>query len=226
MDKSHTNPHALFIPLTERLKTIPEIFGIRVNEEPEYKVIRHEGRFEIREYGTQTLARVTLEESDFDVFANKAFLKLAHYIFSGNSRQENIPMTSPVLLQHGAPQIENPDPAVVVQTNDEDKETSGGLKKTMWFILPKKMDLFTAPSPLNSEIHLEERGARTVASVSYSGNNTSHKIKSYKQSLAKWVADQPDYRDVGMYYTAQYDAPFTLPFIKRNEVQVEVIWSH
>lgn len=218
---SHSNPQELFIPLTERLKTIPEIFGIRVNEEPEYKVVKNDGAFEIREYGVQTLARVSFHEKDYDAFKEKAFVKLAHYIFSGNGRSENIPMTSPVLVQQGPLKKED-----TVESPRSEKNQSHDPLWTMWFILPKKMDLFTAPSPMDPDIHLEERPARTVATVSYSGNNTLKKVKSNKQHLAKWISEQTDFRPNGAFCTAQYDAPFTLPFVKRNEIHVDVIWSH
>lgn len=226
MEKNNSHSHEIFIPLTERLKAIPEVFGIRVNEEPHYHVLKHDGRFEIREYGVQTLARVTLQEEKYDLFLENAFLKLAHYIFSGNSRQENIAMTSPVLIQHGSPK--SSDSRMALLSDKEQLQKTRELEKTwtMWFILPKKIDLFTAPSPLDPEVHLEERSPRTVACASYSGNNSLKKIKSNKRSLASWLDEQTDFRENGSYYSAQYDAPFTLPFIKRNEVLVDVIWSH
>ncbi len=33
----------LQIPLVEKLKSIPEIFGVRLNEEPNYEVVKKDG---------------------------------------------------------------------------------------------------------------------------------------------------------------------------------------
>ena len=74
----------LHIPLTERLKSIPEIFGIRLNEEAHYEVVKKDGAFEIRQYSRQLIARVTIHEPNFEKFKGRAFEKLARYIFGEN----------------------------------------------------------------------------------------------------------------------------------------------
>ena len=38
------------------MKAIPGFFGIRLTEEPEYKVLKQEDDFEVREYGELLLA--------------------------------------------------------------------------------------------------------------------------------------------------------------------------
>ena len=124
--KSKEHEKELNVPVTEMLKSIPEALGIRVNEEPEYEVLKKDGEFEIRRYKNQVLAEVTLKALEFDEFRETAFQKLAAYIFGGNVAQEkmgekyseahrladrlsddsepvseNIPMTAPVLQEEG-----------------------------------------------------------------------------------------------------------------------------
>jgi DNA gyrase inhibitor GyrI len=61
-------------------------------ETPEYKVIRQEGKFELREYPTLTVARTPLGNGDF--------MRLFRYISGGNEREQKIAMTAPVLVTH------------------------------------------------------------------------------------------------------------------------------
>jgi hypothetical protein len=71
------------IPLSEKMKAIPGFFGIRLTEEPEYKVLKQEDDFEVREYGELLLA-TTLTGSTYETSSKKSFMRLANYIFGGN----------------------------------------------------------------------------------------------------------------------------------------------
>lgn len=70
----------LHIPLTKKLKSIPEVFGIRFNEEPPYEVLKKDGHFEVRRYQKQLMARVALKGLKYDDFRETAFKKLASNI--------------------------------------------------------------------------------------------------------------------------------------------------
>lgn len=195
--------HELHVTLKEKIKSIPETFGIRLNEEPIYTVLKKDGDFEIRHYPKQLIAKVTLHGMSYDYFREHAFEKLAAYIFEGNKSNDPIPMTSPV-LQH-----EDPNGAW-----------------TMSFILPKGYTLQSAPRPTNPEIELEEVEPYNAAVITYSGNNKIDKIESHKKELAEWVKTQLEVSSSGHYFIAQYDAPFVIPFLKRNEIQVKVNTVH
>lgn len=194
----------LHIPLKEKFKSIPETFGIRVNEEPIYKVLKKDGDFELRHYPKQLIAKITLHGMSYDYFRENAFEKLAAYIFEGNEKKsEQIPMTDPV-LQH-----EDPNGAW-----------------TMSFILPKEYTMATAPKPKNAEVVLEEVEPYDAAVITYSGNNKVSKIEEHKKELGEWVEKQSGLAMSGHYFIAQYDAPFVVPSLKRNEVQVKVYTLH
>lgn len=217
--KASGHEKEMHLPLTEKLKSIPEAFGIRVNEEPPYEVIKSDGDFEIRQYQTQVLAEVTIQGSDFDAFREQAFKKLAAYIFGENKTTEHLAektfseptisenekhsetmaMTSPVLQQEG---LEH--------------------EWTMSFVLPKKYNLQSAPRPLNDEVKLREIPGYTAAVVRYSGLNTQEKVKEHESKLMSWVPARPELQLNGTFFAAQYDAPFVIPFLRRNEVMVKV----
>ena len=79
-------------------------------ESPEYKVIRTDGKFEVRDYPALTVATTPMEGGEM----NGGFGKLFHFITGSNEGSEKIAMTSPVLID---------------MTKD---------KKTMSFIMPTK----------------------------------------------------------------------------------------
>ena len=209
----------LNIPLKEKLKSIPELFGIRVNEEPHYKVLKTDGDFEIRRYEQQLVARITMHGMSFDYFREHAFEKLADYIFEGNSKNKNIPMTSPVVHEHGIGEQ-------IPMTSPVYQEETGVGIWTMSFMLPKQYTLKTAPKPKNPHITLEVVEPYEVACVKYSGHNSIDKIKIHERQLAGWLIDHSEYVPTGKYMIAQYDAPFVIPFLRKNEIQVKLKYLH
>ena len=204
----------LHIPLAEKIKSIPEIFGIRVNEEPHFEVIKKDRSFEIRRYHRQLRAKITLLGFGFDEFRERAFPKLVGYIFGGNRTSKNIAMTAPV-LEHAGETIKMTSPVLQEHGSDE--------SWTMEFILPEKYTLANAPEPLDPDVKLEQIEPTTVAVMKYSGNHTEEKMHSREHELAAWLRTQPQYHIDGEFFGAQYDAPFVIPFLKRNEVHVKVV---
>jgi hypothetical protein len=186
-------------------KSIPETFGIRVDEVPIYNVLKKDADFEVRHYPKQLIAKITLHGMSYDYFREHAFEKLAAYIFEGHESKKNeqLPMTDPV-LQH-----EDPNGAWA-----------------MSFILPKEYTLATAPKPKNPEIVLEEVEPYNAAVVTYSGSNKLTKIEEHKKELGEWVGKQKELAMSGHFFIAQYDAPFVVPHSKRNEIHVKVNTVH
>lgn len=208
----------LQVHLKEKLKSIPETFGIRLNEEPIYTVLKKDGDFEIRHYPKQIIAKITLHGMSYDYFKEHAFEHLAAYIFEGNHEQKAVPMTSPVLTEKKYEQIPMTSPVL------QHEDPNGAW--TMSFILPKEFTLETAPKPNNPEIQLEEVEPYNAAVVTYSGNNKIKNIEEHKKLLSEWVAKQPELTINGHFFIAQYDAPFVIPFLKKNEIQVKVETVH
>lgn len=188
------------IPLMEMLKSIPEVFGIRVNEEPSYEVLRKDENFEVRKYAELVRANVTLEANSYEEFKEKAFKILASYIFGENREEIQMPMTAPVL-----------------QRENEKGSWS------MSFVLPKSFTMSNAPLPKNASVELEPSPERYVAVLAYSGNNDEEKIKAHQQELYQWVQNQPELQALESVESAQYDAPFVIPFLKKNEVHMGVL---
>jgi hypothetical protein len=194
----------LSIPFSEHLKSLPEIFGIRLNEEPDYEPLLNDGAVELRRYPAMRLATVKLSGLELDEFRQAAFGTLARYIFGGNARGTVIPMTSPVLISECGHRGRT--------------KRFEGREWSMSFVLPSKYTERAPPLPKNPLVKLEKIPAFEAAALTYSGNNTIDKIEAHASELVKWLKDHPGLKANGAFLLAQYDAPFALPFFKRNEI--------
>ncbi len=227
--KSPVTGNDINLPVKEILKIIPEIFGIRATEQPVYQVITNDGDVELRQYPPATLASITLQGT-FEDYRAEAFKHLAAYIFGENASHEKVAMTSPVIqreedsdtrnaasyesrYESGSEQIAMTSP--VLQKQD-------GQSWTMSFILPERYNLERPPEAIDPAIHFSKLNPRQVAAIKYSGINDHDKMETHKAALENWLVKNPKYKALGAVYWAQYDAPFVIPFLRRNEALVEI----
>ena len=196
------------IPLSEKVKALPGFFGIHLEEQAPYDVLKSDGGVEVRCYRPQTQARITVH-GEFKEAQKEAFNLLAGYIFGDNHVKEKIQMTTPVLLEQ---KIEH---------------KKGPTKEwTMSFILPQNYLIHNAPNPENNRITIHERPVQLVACVSYAGINNEEKIEEYMGILKKWLKKRPWYIPLNGFQMAQFDGPLTIPFFRKNEIHVEVKHLH
>lgn len=187
----------LSIPLIERIKIIPGIFGIHLQEQPFYEILRSDGPFEVRFYHPLKMATITLEEHSEEA-QKEAFNSLAGYLFGNNESGEKMIMTSPIV--------------------QEDKEIS--------MIIPQEYTTKAIPSPDDDRIVIKQTSFRLLATVAYTGSNSDEKIGEYTIELKKWVKKHPWYLPVGHVQIALYDCSLTLPFLRKNELHLEVKNMH
>jgi hypothetical protein len=169
-----------------------------------YAVVDTLDDVELRRYPT-TLAVETVAPS-----TGAAFGRLFRYIAGANSGSEEIAMTAPVAT--GGEEIAMTAP---VETDAADE----GVR--MAFFLPTEYDYDTAPRPTDDRVTLVERPARTLAVLSFSWWATDGRTERKQRALLDTLADA-DVSVVGEPFLMQYDAPWTPPFLRTNEVAVEV----
>jgi hypothetical protein len=194
------------------------VFGIRTAEELKYNVVSKSGDFEIREYQPYILAEASMQGS-YEKVQGDLFRILAGYIFGKNTTETKIAMTAPV------------------QTNPETKDTSEKIAMTapvlmkpegqeiwkMAFSMPSKYTMQTLPKPLDPRVTLIEVPAKTFAVIRFSGSYDNLETRHRKtEELSKWLATQTQYKKVSQPVFAGYDPPFTIPFLRRNEVLIEI----
>lgn len=192
------------------LFTACSVVGYRTTEEPSYEVLRKEGDFEIREVSPIIVAEVT-SFGDYDSASGDSFRKLAKYIFGENRREKKISMTAPV-FQEKSEKIAMTAP--VFQEKNENRWV-------MQFTMPKEYTMETLPKPVDSEISIREIPARKIAVITYSGTLNEKNIAAKSQELEEWISKN-GYRAVSPPRSAGYDPPWTLPFLRRNEIQIDI----
>jgi hypothetical protein len=188
------------------------LFGIQDEEGPRYKVIEKFSDFEIREYESYIVAKTTVQ-GDYDGSSSKAFRILAGYIFGKNKGEKKIAMTSPVEMKA--------EPKKIAMTAPVEMKTQGE-SLTMTFSMPSKYNINTLPEPLDKRIRFEKVPVKTVACYRFSGRTSQKTIQKMQAKLKAWLKKRDNYQTIGEYSYAGYNPPWTLPFMRRNEVMVEI----
>jgi effector-binding domain-containing protein len=183
----------------------------QVNE-PEFKVIESHGNIEIREYPPLLVVEVRVEGERKEAIS-KGFRMLADYIFGNNAPRQKISMTAPVTQQQGE-KIAMTTP-VIQQALDQ---------RGQWevrFIMPEEYTLETLPQPNNSQIEVLSIPAKRYAVIRFSGLGGEESLQRHLGELVKY-AKETNLQTLGEPIFAFYNPPWTLPFLRRNEVMLEV----
>ena len=179
-------------------------------EEPPYTPLLHANDFELREYPALVVAEATVT-GDRNAAAYKGFRLLAGYIFGGNTRRQSIAMTAPVLETRSQ---NIPMTAPVLQTK-------AGEGWVIRFVMPSGYTLESLPKPNNPEVHLASMPPSRVAVVRFSGLINKTVIKQKTEALDAFI-DAQKLHAVGPPSLAQYNPPWTLWFLRRNEIMIPV----
>jgi DNA gyrase inhibitor GyrI len=87
--------------------------------------------------------------------------------------------------------------------------------------MPARYTAQTLPAPKDERIRIVELPARTVASVRFSGFRTDAALAEQAARLAAFVTRE-GLQPLGPPVFAYYDPPWSIPFLRRNEVLVDV----
>lgn len=181
-------------------------------EQPTYEVLFVDGDIEYRRYDTYLVAETAIAEvGDWGKDTRDGFMQLFDYISGENTLETKIAMTAPV-VQEQSTKIAMTAPVV---------ESSSEGQNRMAFMLPSEFNLDSAPRPTNPAITIKEIPVRIIASIRYSGRWTEKNVQKYKARLEQHLADR-GVETIGEYSTAVYNAPFTPPFMRRNEIHFEI----
>lgn len=175
-------------------------------ETPKYTVIKKDGPIEIRHYEPQLVAQVTVSGAKKDAI-NQGFRLLADYIFGNNTSSDKISMTAPVQQSSS---IKIAMTAPVQQKKDNDQWV-------VEFILPSQYSLKSIPKPNNTDVILLERVSQKLITIKFSGSSSRKNFNKYQKILDNYVK-QNNISVIGEPIDAYYNPPWTLPFLKRNEI--------
>lgn len=173
-------------------KVLPERHNY---EEPNYTVLRTHADFEIREYGPRLEARTVVTGTESEAIS-EGFRTLAEYIFGGNRANQQVAMTTPVTYS-----------------------TQG--RQTVSFVMPSQHSRQTLPEPTSRRVELVDVPSQVVAVRRFSGWSAQTRWHEERKSLLRELASR-NIEVAGSPVLAQYDPPWTLGFLRRNEVLVKV----
>lgn len=196
-------------------------FGIRSGtEQPAYTVVERTGgageAVEIRRYAPRLAAEVTVE-GDEAAARSAGFRTLAAYIFGENRQQADIAMTAPVAqAPAGAAEGE-----AIAMTAPVAQAQSGEGEWVVRFFMPAQYSRTTLPEPTDPRIAIVELPEQTMAAVRFSGRRDPEAVDAATRALQGGL-DGTGWSPSGIPVAYFYDPPWTLPFLRRNEVVVPV----
>ena len=167
-------------------------------EQPSYKVVQKDGNIEIRLYDSILLQSVSASGDQYQAL-RKGFRPLVTYISAKKRDGDKISMTAPVMQLAG-------------DTQDN------------WivsFSMPSKYDASSLPAPNNEQVFTETIGPTKAAVIRFSGNADEKLLVKKTEQLSVWLKKAA--------FTAKskprymfYNDPSTPPFLRRNEVFIEI----
>lgn len=197
-------------------------------EEPPHELLqRLPSGVEIRQYRAQVRA-VTTVEGPWGRGQSEGFRRLAGYIFGGNVKagggSEGIAMTAPVLAQAESQRIAMTAPVIsqaeserIAMTAPVIGQAEGQDTHEVAFVMPAEYRLADLPRPKDPRVRLEEVPARRLAVLGFSWWATPDRVAERGQALRAALAEA-GFKAQGPLGVAQYDPPWALPFLRRNEV--------
>ncbi len=185
-------------------------------EEPDYTVVQKTEVFEVRQYAPYLVAEVLVHGPASDA-GNQGFSLLGGYIFGKNKGERKLEMTAPVTQTP----VEPPAPVKLEMTAPVTQAAApGGF--LVQFVMPKGYTLATLPEPLDARVKLREVPGNRVAAIRFSGSWSQTLYEEKLQALRNAVA-AAGLATVGEPVSSRYNSPFSLPFLRRNEIWLNLV---
>ncbi|MBD3257607.1 heme-binding protein [candidate division GN15 bacterium] len=191
------------------------VIGAGSYEEPAYTLVEKDGKIEIREYEPFLIAK-TVVSGDYDRASGDGFNRLAAYIFGENRSKAEMAMTTPVIQEEA-----NGEAGEKMDMTTPLVQEESGNGWMMAFVIPAKYTMETVPEPIDSNVILEQVPGRLVAAIRYSGMTDEEKMADKEAELRAWLEER-DFNILSDARSARYDPPWTLPFLRRNEILIDI----
>lgn len=179
----------------------------RTTESIPYDRIERLDGAELRRYPQSVLVETTAPDQ------RTGFRRLFRYISGENDGGGSVEMTSPVESTQGE--------SVAITSPVETADGGQDDQIRMAFYLPPEYDPETAPEPTDSSVWLRTEPERTLAVTRFSWFTPEWRVDRQKQKLLAVLQDSRfDPTDTPS--LLRYNDPRTPPYMRRNEVAVEV----
>jgi hypothetical protein len=191
---------------------------VMATEEPKFTIIEKSEPFELRTYAPQLVAEVKVE-GDLDAASSQGFRLIAAFIFGQNQVSEKISMTVPV----GIETAQSTKIAMTVPVGIEaSKDSAKGVNQWVFsFVMPSEYTMATLPKPLNPLVTIRELPAQRRAAITFSGFYNEAKVLEKTKALEEWIKSK-QWQAIGSPQFARYNPPWSIPFMRRNEILITV----
>jgi hypothetical protein len=194
---------------------VTSVFGINTGtEQQRYNVIEKIGKnILIRQYPTRIVAETTVDANSSTNPRGDAFRIVAAYIFGANKARQKIDMTAPVEIAK---------PSVKIPMTAPVEIDSADNAVVMRFFMPSSYSKNDLPEPTDPRVRLVELKPITFAVLLFSGS-TGEKAISIRTTELMSAIQNTKWRASGPSTAFFYNPPWTLPFLRQNEVAVPVL---
>ena len=200
--------------ITSAVFFVLSTFGINTGtEQPKYEVIEMIGNsVEIRRYAPRIAAETTIDVTKSGNPRGEAFRIVAAYIFGANKGKKKIDMTSPVEIKTTGVKIAMTAP---VEVNKSEKRLA------MRFFMPTQYSREELPEPTDSRVRLVDIPPETAAVLRFTGSTDDAAVSARAAELLKLLRGT-NWKVEGTPTAFFYNPPWTIPFLRRNEIAVAV----
>jgi hypothetical protein len=160
----------------------------------QYKIIKKEGKIEIREYDDILLAST---KTRMNSSQDSGFSHVFNYISGTNEEKKKISMTTPVV------------------TYQEDEQLVTG------FYVPSKYNKETVPKPKGNQVFINEIPSSLYGVIQFKGKWTKKNYDTHDQILVKYLRDN-DYKIESQRFIFRYQPPMFPGFLRRNEIAYKI----
>lgn len=177
-------------------------------ETPKYHVLKKDKNIEIREYPSLLVAQ-TLKPGERESAINEGFRTLADYIFGNNQ------VNSKITLPEQSAQHEKIAMTAPVIQNKIDSEWK------ILFFMPSKYNSNNIPQPLNENVSIQTEHKKQYIVIRFSGSTSKENLDENLNKLVDYIHANKIITK-GSPLFAFYNPPWTLPFLRRNEIWFEL----
>ena len=164
-------------------------------ETPIYDVVKSFENFEIRSYDAMVVAQTEMKSSAYEESSSMGFRTIADYIFGGNKDNQQIAMTSPVIMEMGE-------------------------ESSMSFVMPKEHAIENLPEPNSKQVELVQLQPKTYAVLEFTGYANDKKIEKHSKRLLQFLKAE-NLSPIGNMKYLGYNPPWQV-LGRKNEIAVEV----
>lgn len=180
-------------------------------EQAKYAVVESYDDLEIRDYAPMIVAQVSVTGPREEAI-RAGFRLIADYIFGNNISRTKVSMTAPVMQQTSEQ---------VAMTAPVMQQSNAPGNWSVRFMMPASQTFETLPKPTNDQITFQQVPEKRFAVIRFSGLATQNSLEEKRKRLEDFLVEKKMTALSPPLY-AFYNPPWTLPFLRRNEIMIEI----